>query len=142
MKEWTVRFVVRLLIGLVLMICLTGNGITKNIPDNLWKGLIAEAVNQGYIGMYAVCCVVRNRIALDLGAGLNGLKRQNLESFVAKQGLRYTLMAKNAYRAVFERNGFDITFGATHFESTDFPKPKWAENMTETVRVGRHIFYK
>ncbi len=114
-------------------------------PSNLWKGLLAEAVGEGEIGMYAVACCVRNRLNCGKGQGLTGLKRSNLDPFVLKCGLSYELMSKEIVRLVFETNNAkDITNGAIYFESVDFPKniAKFDRMYQRTVRIGKHIFYK
>jgi len=37
---------------------------------------------------------------------------------------------------------FDLTSGATHYFSDSIQMPEWAKSMTETVKIGRHTFYK
>ena len=107
----------------------------------IWKVIMAEAVSEGRSGMYAVACVIRNR-----GGKLNGFmgaKRPDLDHFVQKQGQRYIHMAKEIQEEVFERNGTDITKGATHFENIrSFGMPYWAKGMIVTARIGRHTFFK
>ena len=41
-------------------------------------------------------------------------------------------------------NGYisDSTEGANHYYDTSIKPPKWAENMTETKRIGRLVFLK
>jgi hypothetical protein len=118
-------------------------GICFAYPKDLWKGLIAEAVGEGYRGMYAVACVYRNRIREGLPLGCVGLKRKDLESFVAKQGKKYEIMAKQIIEEVFEKNGKDITNGATHYENIErFGIPYWAKEMEVTCKIGNHTFYR
>ncbi len=111
-------------------------------PDNLWKGLIGEAVSEGPEGMYAVACVYRNRLVNGIPLGCVALKRKDLDEFVAKQGKRYEITSKATIQRVFKENGSDITGGAIHYESTDFPVPEWEKDMTVTTKIGKHIFYK
>ena len=35
----------------------------------------------------------------------------------------------------------DNTFGSTHYHA-DYVNPKWASEMTHTVTIGNHIFYR
>ena len=42
-----------IVIGLIIG-CLVANA---SYPKDLWKGIIGEAVSEGYDGMYAVTCV-------------------------------------------------------------------------------------
>lgn len=114
-----------------------------DIPSNLWKGLIGEAVSDGYIGMKAVACCVRNRLDNDMTIGLVALKRRHLNGFVRKQGKEYEVMAKDIIQGVFYENEPDITGGATNYENVKvFGYPKWARDMILTEKIGDHWFFK
>lgn len=91
--------------------------------------------------MYAVACVIRNRGGDT--RGFVGKRRSDLDSFIQKQGQRYIRMAKEIQEKVFERNGADSTKGSTHFENIEhFGVPYWAKEMTITVKIGKHTFYR
>ena len=97
------------------------------------RAIVGEASNQGYDGMYAVACSVKNRGHL---RGVYGLKAPHVESepsWVWK-------MASEAFYASLQ--GTDVTNGATHWESTDFPTPYWVKDMEITYKLGKHVFYK
>uniref|UniRef100_A0A6M3JUF0 Putative cell wall hydrolase n=1 Tax=viral metagenome TaxID=1070528 RepID=A0A6M3JUF0_9ZZZZ len=112
-------------------------------PAYLWKGLLAEASSEGYNGMYAVACVVRNRLNSGMNTGLTGLKRRDLDEFVRREGRKAEYLAKDIIRKVFEENGIDTTRGATHYENIEtFGLPKWARSMVRTVKIGNHTFFK
>ena len=119
-------------------------GLAQVPPRNLWKGLLREAVGEGYIGMYAVCCVVRNRLLAGMDNGLVGLRKRKLEAFVTKCGLSYELMAKDIVYKVFEQNTPDITNGALYFESIDFPETirKFDRLYIRCWQYKKHIFWK
>ena len=106
-----------------------------------WQVIMAEAVSEGYDGMYAVACVIRNRKgSLD---GFYGARRKDLVVFCEKQGKKYIMEAKRIERYVFHENSFDTTGGATHFENIEvFGVPYWAKKMRVTSKIGRHTFYK
>ena len=113
------------------------------LPNNLWKGLIAEDVAGGYQGMYAVACCVRNRLNAGLSHGLVAMKRPDLNRFVKREGRQYELMAKDILRKVFLENAPDVTRGATHYEAVErYGLPKWAKGMVRTTKVGEHTFFK
>ena len=97
------------------------------------KAMVGEASGEGYDGMYAIACGLRNRGSLD---GVYGLNSKHIRSESPKT---YKL-ARKAYRA--SKNGIDVTFGATHWESIDFETPYWANEMELTVQIGKHRFYK
>jgi len=106
-----------------------------------WQVIMAEAVSDGYQGMYAVACVIRNRGG-DLH-GFCGSKRKDLSLFCSRQGGKFIRQARDIERIVFEKNGPDITHGATHFEAVErYGMPKWAKGMKVTARIGEHTFFK
>ena len=111
--------------------------------SNLWKGLIGEDVSGGYEGMYAVACVVKNRLAAGMNLGLVALKRPDLDTFVNKEPEKYHIMAKEIVKKVFEENGKDITNGATHYENIEkYGMPSWAKGMKVVAKIGEHTFFK
>ena len=112
-------------------------------PENLWKGLIGEAANQGYKVMYAAACVYRNRTCKHMPLGCVAMKRPDLNDFVKRQGKKYEKMAKEIMWKVFIDNGPDVTNGATHYENVKkFGFPYWATNMEITAQFGSHTFFK
>jgi len=112
-------------------------------PENLWKGLVAEACSEGEIGMYAVACCVRNRLNNGMSTGLVALKRKDLDAFVSRQGVKYEKMAKEIVHKVFNENAPDVTKNATHYENVEvYGCPKWAKGMDRTVKIGCHTFFK
>ena len=102
---------------------------------------MAEAVSEGYSGLYAVACVIRNR-----GGDLNGFygaKRKDLDEFCIRQGETYISQAKEIQDRVFTQGACDNTGGATHYENIEkFGTPYWAKGMTRTVKIGSHTFFK
>ena len=127
-----------LLLGLYFFPDLEAKEITS---PAIWKVLLAEGANQGYDGMYAIACVIRNR-----GGDLNGFVgayRKDLDAFCNRQGKRYIEMAQRIETSVFKKKAPDITQGATHYENEmAFGKPYWAKGMVVVARIGKHVFYK
>lgn len=139
MRTYWVEMIISALIVLILVgICIKAFAAPE---PQYWQVIMAEAVSEGYDGMYAVACVIRNR-----GGGLRGFmgaKRPDLGSFVKKQGQRYICMAKEIQEKVFDGDGPDITKGATHFENIGrFNVPYWAKEMQITCKIGNHTFFK
>ncbi len=124
---------------LSFLLCLAS--LTSYAEPSVWKVLLAEASNQGYDGMYAVACVIRNR-----GGGLRGFsgaKRKDLSVFCDRQGRHAISQARNIEKRVFEQGAPDSTNGATHFENIEaFGIPYWAPGMLVTVKIGDHTFFK
>ena len=108
--------------------------IDKNRAVN---AIIGEAEGEGYRGMLAVSCAIRNRGTLKgvYGESAPRVKRHkySVKTFI------------NADRAWEESRNFDkcsFIRGANHWEGTKFPKPSWARNMTETAVIGNQRFYR
>jgi len=113
------------------------------VSPDLWKSLMAEAVGEGYEGMYAVACAVRNRVNKGMDTGLCGSKREDLDDFVYAQGGAHIQKAQRAFYEVFYEDAPDVTGGADHFENVKrFGKPWWSKGMAEVCEVGSHTFYR
>ncbi len=136
---WLILFILALII---LITGLMNRARGETIPDNLWKGLIGEAVGEGYKGMYAVACVYKNRLEKNMLLGCVALKRRDLDVFIQTQGKKYEIMAKEIVYKVFTQTN-DVTKGATHYENIErFGIPRWAKSMVRTTKIGNHTFYK
>lgn len=107
-----------------------------------WEVIIAESASEGYKGMYAVACVIRNRKG-DLN-GFSGGRRKDLNKFCREQPANIIRNAKKAWRIVHYEKGEDITGGATLFENINrYGRPNWDwEKAQRTVKIGNHTFFK
>lgn len=115
--------------------------VFANTQPPIWQVIMAEAVGDGYNGMYAVACVIRNRGG-DLHA-FCGSGRKDLSVFCARQGGKAISEARTIERIIFEQGGPDVTGGATHFEAVQrYGMPYWANGMRVTVKIGEHTFFK
>ena len=134
-----------LLITTVLL--LTANAQAKNADPNLWKSVVAEAAGEGYPGMWAVACCVRNRYNAKMDSGLSSTHRRDLNNFVWRQGREIERQAKEIIFLVFYKGAMDAsidtTHGAIYFESTDFPKNirSFDRKYKRVAKIGKHIFY-
>lgn len=131
--------IVVIVAAIILLIhFLTGKAFSSEpINDNnAIMAIIGEAENQGYEGMYAVACAIRNRGTLK---GVYGYKAPR----VVKK-LYSKKIAEQAERAWYESQyGQDVTLGSDHWENvTAFGKPYWADSMEKTVKIGDHQFYR
>lgn len=107
----------------------------KDIPftdENCIRACIGEASGEGYQGLLAVACAIRNRGTLK---GVYGVNAKHVD----KEPKWVWDRARKAWE---ESANKDITNGATHWESTNFKVPYWAKNMEITLKLGKHIFYK
>lgn len=130
-----------LIFAAVLLAGCTDPVYAQTIRPPYWQVIMAEAVSDGYEGMYAVACVIRNRGG-DLHA-FCGARRKNLSVFCAREGREAMRQAREIENIVFKNNGTDITHGATHFEAVErYGMPKWARGMKVTARIGEHTFFK
>jgi len=145
-KGYVIAFLLTtLILGTILFSCRRGDEVYAEsiYPTNLWKGLIAEATSDGYEGMYAVACCVRNRLEKGMNTGLCGLNRKNLNQFIKREGVSREQEAKEIVEKVFKQNSKDVTKGAINFECIErYGTPSWVKGMFKTVKIGEHTFYK
>lgn len=100
--------------------------------DQAVRAIIGEAANQGYGGMLAVACAIRNRGTLDGVYGLHSKLPDQQPQWVWN-------LARLAWRRSQQR---DVTHGATHWENVKaFGLPSWARNMRITLRLRDHTFF-
>jgi len=119
------------LILLLSLFCCCRVVHAETISDDLAiKAIMGEARGEGYKGMLAVACAIRNRGTLKGVYGVNA-------KFTEKEYVWD--MAKRAWA---ESEFKDIADGATHWESDRFKEPYWAKDMIKTVKIGHHQFYK
>ena len=96
------------------------------------KAILGEARGEGFMGMYAIACAIRNRGSLK---GVFGLVA-TMEPIDAK-------LSDLATKAWFNSaTGPDVTFGAQFWEGTKFKKPYWSKNMEKTATIGHNDFYR
>jgi spore germination cell wall hydrolase CwlJ-like protein len=116
------RITAVILVGVVLMIATEGKAEEMEI-----RCIIGEAADQGFEGMTAVGEAIRNRVY--------GCKSKMPDT----QPEWVWVKAREAWEKSKHSN---LVNGATHWESIDFPAPWWADDMIETVKIRKHIFYK
>jgi len=121
----------------------------------IWSAALCswrEARDQGRDGIRAVLHVIRNRAE----------KRRKSWAEIVYQPLQFSSMtypqdpqlAKvpvepdpqfvDCYElatVIYQGGDYDITRGALFYFADYIEKPSWAKNMTETAKVGRHIFF-
>lgn len=103
--------------------------------DKAILAVIGEAENQGYKGMLAVSCAIRNRGTLK---GVYGLINPRITTH--KYSYKIYDMATRAWFASYYT---DITNGATNWENVKaFGCPSWMKRCVETYRYKDHIFFK
>ncbi len=97
------------------------------------RAIIGEASGEGYGGMLAVACALRNRGTLKGVYGYNSPHIYREPEWVWE-------MASKVWD---ESAKFDITGGATNWHNLDREGENyWTKSMQVTYRVGQHVFYK
>jgi len=120
---------------LCLLVCILGTAIAcfAEVNDSkAVRAIIGEASSEGYDGMLAVACAIRNRGTLQGVYGVNAKHVDNEPKWVWD-------IAERAWHNSLTN---DVTKGATHWESTDFKVPYWAKDMVVTYTYKKHVFYK
>lgn len=94
--------------------------------------IVGEAADQGKVGMLAVAEALRNR---GTTKGVYGCQRKD---FYLSEPEWVRQNAKSAWR---ESKKSNLVNGTRNWESTDFPRPYWAEVAEVTAHIGKHVFY-
>lgn len=129
MRSFILFFLVSVLAGIPASDASGRRGYTD---DNAVRAIIGEAAGEGERGMQAVAEVIRRRGSLNGFYGLNAPHVDKQPEWVWKR-------ARRAWKAAEKSN---LTNGATHFESVDFPTPYWAKGRRPCAVIGKHQFYK
>lgn len=137
--DWWEKFQIRALCFLACVVILLINGCRTahaEVPETqAVLAIIGEAENQGYEGMLAVACAIRNRGTLK---GVYGLKAPRVVQ--KKYSPKTYAKALTAWRKSVD---CDVTKGADHWENVKaFGKPKWAKTMKLTYVCKDHEFYR
>jgi hypothetical protein len=101
------------------------------------NAIIGEAEGEGYKGMLAVACAIRNRGTLK---GVYGEKSKRVREHL--YGAKIFVQSVRAWEESAYPINCQFIDGATHWEGTAFPTPKWAEYMKQTAVVGNQRFYR
>lgn len=125
-------------LAICLIFCITA---FYNVAQAEWlsesravRCLLGEASGEGYSGMYAVACAIRNR------GTFKGVFGENAKH-VDKESDETIQLAFKAWSE--SEQGEDVTKGATNWENIDaFGVPYWAKNMKKTIKIGHNTFYK
>lgn len=97
------------------------------------RAILGEARGEGFQGMYAVACAIRNRGHL---AGVYGK-----DAVMLHLTEKVRQEARKAW--ISSGSGIDITRGATHWENVEaFGTPVWARNMKKIIKINHHTFFK
>jgi hypothetical protein len=118
--------------------CLTAPAQTVSQPSALnpqlaIRAIIGEAAGEPFTTKLAIAGALRNRDSL---AGVRGLR--NARMIDAQPDWVWA----DARRAWSESATNDLTHGATHFDSVNFPTPYWAEGIKPVATVGVFRFWK
>lgn len=126
------------LLCLLLIVGCSGPGfamdrLQKEIPEDVAiRVIIGESSDQGLHGMICVGEVLRRRGSTN---GFYGLRSKHIDN-------QPVWVWKMAHEAWHQSAYTNYTNNATHFESSDFPKPAWAKNMKLVYRWKKHYFYR
>jgi hypothetical protein len=112
---------------------------TTDLPKyRIINAIIGEAESEGYYGMLAIACAIRNR------GTLKGVYGEYSRRVVDK---RYSSSTYElAVKAYEESANIDVTDGATVWgnkcDVIKFKKTKWFKKYWLTKIIGNHYFYK
>lgn len=119
---------------MLAIILIAGLVHAEEIPESkAVRAIMGEASNQGYNGMLAVACAIRNRGTLK---GVYGVKAKHVDN----EPKWVWNLARKAWKESATR---DCTNGADHWENVKaFGTPSWTKNMKLVYVCKDHRFYK
>jgi hypothetical protein len=123
---------------LLALLLLSSPAYASEIPKTrAVNAVIGEAEGEGYVGMKAVACAIRNRGTLKGVYGEHAKRvRQHLYS------PKTFVIAVRAWEESSHPEQCTFIGGATHWEGTAFPIPYWAKDMILTATIGNQRFYR
>lgn len=124
----------KLIFAIMVTLFFATSGLAQEIDDVLAvRAIMGEARDQGYTGMLAVACAIRNRGTLD---GVYGVRAKGLD----KEPARVWLLAKKAWQ---ESKSVDITNGATHWHNLKREgETYWTKKLPKVYEHKDHVFYQ
>jgi hypothetical protein len=122
-----------LIMGLVA--CLAQAGVTD---QQAYKCLLGEVRGESMETIRATAHALRNRGTTRGVYGCNVTVPQKEMRYIKAIGLDRRI--KEAWTQSI--SGFDVTYGATHWEGVSFKEPYWVKSMIHTGTIGTHHFYK
>ena len=136
----------RLLMLTVAVLMLQGIALGNEAinEDQALRCILGEARNQPYKGMCAVGEVLRRSPKIPF-YGASTIFYEDGSWFAVEKEKAVLIppkLVEKARRAWAESVYSDYSKGATHFEGTDFPIPKWARKMEVTTTIGSQRFFK
>jgi len=130
MRRYWLEILLIFAIALMLVFCFTAGAET--IPTkNAVRAIIGEASNQGYHGMLAIACGIRNRGTLK---GVYGLRAKHVDS-------QPKWVWTQARKAWLESEYNRIHDGYMWENITAFGKPSWYNDVREVYRYKDHVFF-
>ena len=128
----------------IFMFCYLAWADRSYTPNEVVASTIcAEAVGEGFIGLYAVSNAIANRsIKWDKTPYEVVTQKNQFCGYTSKNKEKLYNQGKD-YCDYFSKNLLeldDITGGAIYFRKVGEKKQKW--HLRRTIKIGNHIFYK
>jgi hypothetical protein len=126
---------------LILSLAYAPKANAETIPDSkkirMINAIIGEAEGEGYKGMLAVSCAIRNRGTLK---GVYGEHAPRVKNH--KYSQKTFVLAVKAYEESKDPIVCGFIGGANHWEGTSFSTPAWSKRMKTTAVIGKQRFFK
>ena len=120
----------------LIVICPVSEAYTSSVPftkENIIRGIVGEAEDQGYEGMLAVAEAIRNRGTLHGVYGIKSERLTDVEPWVWDQAARAYLASQTS----------NTVLGADHWHNTAREGENyWTRRYELMVVIGDHHFYK
>lgn len=137
---------------IILAVCLWGNSYEpilayskESLDDKKLRAILGEAEGESYHGKLALAYAINNRGSIRGVYGYNAiiLRSDGYYRHNRRLSKKVVVEALKALEWANSHPDKDLTFGATSWENIKaFKVPYWASSMTETARIGNHVFYR
>ena len=126
-----------MVLSAVLVFIFACTAHAEEIPkERAVNAIIGEAEGEGYEGMLAVACAIRNRGTLK---GVYGETARRVREHL--YGAKVFVNAVRAWEESSHEDNCAFIGGATHWEGTAFKTPYWAKDMRITATIKNQRFY-
>lgn len=143
MKKYKKTIIFVILLWLFMFCNLAWGERFYTLEETVASTICAEGVGEGFIGLYAISNVIKNR-SEKYNKSPYEIVRQKNQFFGYTSKNRERLYNQGKFYCDYLSKNLleldDITGGALYFRRVGEKKQKW--HLRRTVKIGRHIFYK
>lgn len=93
-------------------------------------------------GNYMAVIMKKYQFSCFLSADPNRLKLEHIATDFNSYRDTDTILGKIYFMCTIKEHIMDNTSGATHYFTDGITPPSWSQQMTQTIKIGHHMFFK